>query len=588
MITRDDFIRAIKLFEKKHGPLEQCLSKNPPEATVRALLENPIIHGYLARDVTKVQFADTHPLLTDSDNPEENDRTDHHELRIYKLLPNVVAYREGSINTAEFYKEGTNKGGDKLFKEEMELLNKQHTHINAGDPRDIYRIATYIRGYDFAGLTHISPQQTAVFLLSPNWKDSHASTIVSIIDPVTQRVLLSLFLNSAQNDTCYEYSKPRFLGQENWSTRTMPHHKSSLFDYVKRIFPEAMNDSKFSSKPPTLVMNSTENAALLVNYTDDDYDSEQYLAFIKQYKNHTIFHVKDGEMDIRYRRQIPFLDVSHHLQTEEDDMNCALYGLNFIQAITTLLTQPAIAAQVIEHARTIYQQGEGAPLAIDAENKLKTIFKEQLKAYLPAYYSSENGEKRVPTALREFHLKQRWILGQHSLDYFYPIKEVMGQIEHVKNDSDQITQTIQATLLNFEASKLLTTIQFDNHIHIINQKASKMEAKQINDKGYKLAAIAARTLHTHLFTAQNNFLQAKISKTEFKEICGHAITDAKKELSKHRGWSEIIASIGNALLFLCTASISWCALGRYRYFQPITDSMQKLNALDQCMQIQLS
>lgn len=361
--TRAMFVAAVKAFKLKHldvsgkpGKLKHLFdSEQTPEAekNITALLSDPVIHAYLSRTMSEVVFQDLHPKLSDSatKNKTEHSETDHYELKIYKHLPYRIIFRDENINQSAFYFRGTL--GTRLLKELFNLLFKNITKnisdIQANGPLDIYEIRT-----DIITKNLQSPQPAILprFTLYANWKDDHATTIINIMDPTTQRTLVTLLLNNLQDKNYFDYISARIL------------------DYV------SMNiNGKFS-----------------------------------------------GQII-----QTPFIDVSHNLQLGNDDMNCALYSLNFIKGLTEMLKNREIADKA-------YALASNIKTSLSAEEELRIIFQETLKEYIPEYYDP-HGTKKSPKALQEFHLQQRWDLGTLSLETFFPILAIPVDDRPIQNTS---------------------------------------------------------------------------------------------------------------------------------------------------------
>jgi hypothetical protein len=420
MVSRAEFVQAIRDFKKTyHGKLKDILRGYANPEAIKAFWANPIIHAYLARP--SVTFTDKHPLLQDSKTKAEHDTTDHYELKVYQYLPNAVVYRDNDITTPKFYTSGTRYHLD-VFKKLFKTFCQDSDDIEVAGPYDIYVCAqqTYSSFLTFEG------EKTAPrFLIQANWKDEHASTCITVLDPITHHALITFFINSSHSEAVYEHLKERFLTEQQTSLSNLPEtDKAILKSYLAKTFSIDIDDDTVLSQPPTLFKNQEEKAAFALNYSSADYHSKAYAALVDGPDIETIylFGIRKSfgrsfpNLSIKHTAKTPFVDASHHLQQAADDQNCVLYSMNFIQALTEMLKQPAVADRVFELACAI----KTSPTAME---DLVHIFQEDLKADLPCYYDAVTKASKSPTALEDFHLQQRWEIGGKSLSLLHPLEE---------------------------------------------------------------------------------------------------------------------------------------------------------------------
>lgn len=417
MVTRAEFIQAVRDFKKVHGgKLKDLLNrKTNPEAT-DAFLNNPVIHAYLARP--SVTFVDQHPLLQDSKTKEEHDASDHYELMVYKYLPGAIAYRDSDITSSKFYVSGTEAYRHEFFDNILQSFNRGLPDIAVNYPSDIYAIAFAVHRHVFASDEEASPR----FLISPNWKDTHASACITILDPSTRHALITLFINSSQNFGYYSYIKERFLKRSfNTSSEISEHIVKRLKNYLTKTFSIDPDEASLPTQPTSLLVNKEERAALAINYHSysKEYEETEHspeIETIYDFSMSRYYEPPAPILTMAHTPKTPFIDVSHHLQQRDDDRNCVLYSTNFIQAMVEMLKQPAVADRVFELARNVKTN----PAAIET---LVHIFREDLKAYLPCYYDRATGTPKSDSELEAFHLNQRWELGGKSLSILHPVKQ---------------------------------------------------------------------------------------------------------------------------------------------------------------------
>lgn len=417
MVTRSEFIKAVKEFKRfHHGKLKDLLNKTThPEAT-KDFWANPIIHAYLARP--SVTFIDKHPHLMDSRTKEEHDDSDYYELKIYQYLPNVIVYRDSEINTPKFYTEGAY--ASQLFHQLLKNFAHGSTDIEMMGIADIYHIASKVTKRFINSEVKVHPR----FVLSANWKDTHATALLTVLDPFTGRALLTLFMNSYQNEEHYKRYKTSFLIRQTETTLIpsrssfQQHEIDLLKQYVLKTFKLDIDDANLSSKPATLLKNLEEKAIFCLNYTSSNFYSAEYLALENSPEIETSYSFnKDSpatqkEFTITHMPKIPFIDVSHELQLADDDKNCAFYSLNFIQAITNLLKQSEQAERIFALANSVKSDPRATEILIH-------IFREELKTYLPQYYDACTKAPKPRASIEAFHLNQRWEIGARSVSMLH-------------------------------------------------------------------------------------------------------------------------------------------------------------------------
>lgn len=384
-VTRAEFVQAVKAFKRSHGKkLKELLNPNHPDA-VKEFWSNLIIRAYLAR--SNIAFIDKHPDLKDSTHKDEHEHTDHYELKIYKYLPKDVFYRNEFVAQPQFYIKGTHTQ-EEAFDKILKAQCFQHDDINIKTGVDIYEIVENIVSY------RTSDQKIrARFLVYEQSKDAHATTFISIMNPETGSMLASIFVNSWNQKTYYNYINERYGMEHSLFRKFMP-------DSLKQIL---------KAKGSEVEVNRSEKYAVIYHGPDVKEQSEQF----RELSDIDMVYIIDPGYSSRFILTSPLIDASHHLQLEEDDLNCALYSLNFIKAITQMLTDPAIADR-------IYRLAESVKKDPAAAQELTHIFQEELKQFLPQYYDQETKEPRTAAELEEFHLKQRWLMGALSISLQHP------------------------------------------------------------------------------------------------------------------------------------------------------------------------
>ena len=274
MITRTEFVQAIRDFKRKHGgKLKDLLNPETNPETVKVFWANPIIHAYLARPA--ITFVDKHPQLYDSKTKNEHETTDHYELKLYKYLPDEVFYRKSHITSSKFYTSGT-VGDDRhydVFEKLLKSFSEGLPDINVMRPsEDASAGATMFLDHDGA----LFPR----FHLHANWKGNHASTLLTILDPLTGMALIIFFMNSWQAEGYYEFIKEPFL-QRNSIRVGLDQTTATIKNYLHKTFSVNVDSDLLANQPATLLINKDKRAVFTINYPINEYAAIEKLPDIE-------------------------------------------------------------------------------------------------------------------------------------------------------------------------------------------------------------------------------------------------------------------------------------------------------------------
>lgn len=454
MITRDQFNQEVALFEARYNlSLEDFLQD---DTCSLAFFGNNIIRGYLSRPFHRIEFADNHPLF--------DEELDRYELAIYKTLPNLIAYRNDQINTVSFYTDGS-----ACYRYLMKLIRLAEPiahDIALYGPYDIYKIANEIVSPQFC---HLEGKASPRFKIFANMKDAHSTTVLSIVDPHSQRSLINILINSWNNieaeNSYYEYSKVRLLMDQFYSSEEIqdanfeiePRLNISVAETeLKRLFSIDFKSFTFPEKPVLLAHYPADKWTFYTDYKlgikrvnnvcKDQQESvvcfinptnaSEYTYIGKRIDNvDKIYTIKrDAKnnknyiIDLRYKPNEIFVDASHHLQIGENDANCSLYSFNFVKAIIRLLNDTVNKETIFQLAQKAAQKDN------DAKNQLIRIFQHDLKRYLPEYYEQWTGTPKTLDALKAYHLRLRWECGTRSIAMLSPhaLQSQSSQVESTK------------------------------------------------------------------------------------------------------------------------------------------------------------
>ena len=434
--TKAEFVAAIRGFKKKHQvKLKDFLVNsawqgnqrphysdkdfiNEDQARLREeFFNDPVIKGYLSRDSRFVLFNESRPALIS--DPTKPDESDYYECKIYAL----AAQKEGTMflpyraNVMEdsFYQSGT--FDQTIFRNVKTTSRGNKELVQKGE--DIYKIRAHLREVELGQFNdEIKKEYNNIhFIISPNAKDTHATTIVSVIQKGTFRHLASIFINSCESEKYFQYTSQRFNLRSN-TVNTVKLLSGEKWEPIYAKFKEQIGDK-------TAYVDKKKREGYLLNPEEDPFltntgnvEIENVYRAFEEEKIDIVHIIKDSKSSgkvytIRGNRQVPLIDASHNLQIKKEDNNCSLYSFNFIQGIADMLGDELVADKVYHLAEQIDSGTESEKKA--AQLALTTIFREDLKHYVPSYYDT-NGHQKLYDQIKEHHLYQRWDLGSLGME----------------------------------------------------------------------------------------------------------------------------------------------------------------------------
>lgn len=439
-ITRIEFVSAVRQFKTKYQvKLKDLLKVDGNPAILKDFWSNPIIRGYLGR--ASVLFIEKHPALNDSSNKEDHETSDHYELKIYKYLPNVIPYRNAQITNSEFYTTGTFYSQKDIFGSFFTALNKNERYI-VHTPMSLDAIV-YISTRNF-----YNSGSYKRFNIFPNWEldNKHAINFVTILAP-NKMPLAVIMLDSepitittdvTQINKAFHnlFFREIFLDEKIRPTSM----EERIIKYFNSLTSIDIQDPELKKKDPTMLIFKEQKAVFLINqknrYEETD-ECKQILALndIKVIYIYKLDKMYDDArvLTVNYKPDFPFIPVSCNLQIDENDNNCVLYGLNFAEAVTNLLSDN-------NQADAIYDLACSATTNSQSIDTLNQIFQENLKKYLPCYYDPSTLAEKSHAEIEIFHLNQRWSLGNKFLTGLHSSETRLAEENHDNNTQKTINK----------------------------------------------------------------------------------------------------------------------------------------------------
>jgi len=133
-------------------------------------------------------------------------------------------------------------------------------------------------------------------------------------------------------------------------------------------------------------------------------------------------------------------------------------------------------------------------------------------------------------------------------------------------------------LLALPRAELTGRQQFARALDILKNQTYNMVIKSPNNAKYRRAAEVSFKLHTTLDQlAQDYFVHARPTQAiqdQFAAACRAAVAEASPILSQHRGYKQVLADILNVVLNVVTLGLLRPIRGRWRFFEPDTESMR--------------
>jgi hypothetical protein len=155
-----------------------------------------------------------------------------------------------------------------------------------------------------------------------------------------------------------------------------------------------------------------------------------------------------------------------------------------------------------------------------------------------------------------------------------------SQTQPIRVDSmvQLLEKEANTTGTEFNSFSPKTTREKERTLLDIRILSIKEKAEELKTNAHENAYKVAIALHTTLTQLNDQYKDGTINYLKFNHDSKTAITKARPELEKHRGWKEIL---GNIALCILGLGLGYFALCAYRgcFFKFETDSAKKLNDL---------
>lgn len=389
ILSRSEFNREVRAFKNQyHGKLKNLLDAKKSPGAYMTFFANPKICQYLMRQ--SIHFKDKKLALTDTIEKLDYDNSDHYELQIYKKTSPFIPYRwEGP----GFYSKATVDSTEVFLLEQLKgcIQSSYVAFKGYTQPSIESRRASLIKAKATLNLAletrYLAPIELSIC------GDGHANLLVTISDPDKKTLLCTLMIESVPREANRHYDLRKqecdtvnqVLGC-NLNEKILP---QSIQRYLLDHFNVGLEHCDANAPPQTY---RNQESILLINQCEEfNFHRDATISWSFEFKNNQFF--------LLHRNSTPFEMILHPLQTMPDDMNCVLYSINFAKGIAQLLeNDPLVFDTIILAARTS-----------DIET-LVAVFQKKLKLSLPQYYNHD-GTVKAPGMIEEFHLQQRWEVG---------------------------------------------------------------------------------------------------------------------------------------------------------------------------------
>lgn len=422
---KESFNKVVVEFKKQDKKLKDSLRD---KRSKQDFFEHPTIRNYLSRKADSIIFSENHPQLIDSTTKENKKKTDHYELKIYKLFPDLFPYRNADVNSPTFYNQTTFYNHFPFLRAlYYNALTSNDISVELGCQNKLEMCPIFFDSDFLHHKIQKTPSTFSRFLLKSISLSGHMFTMISIRNPETSEVLCTLILDS-ELSTFSNQVKAR-LHSKRWYTSfdefdglsNAPDTFFAITNYLDKHFSLGFDKSLELEKRSFYVINEKEQIALFLNWEKNKGSKEVYDRIATDPRVKILFDLNfeadnTWSLELTFTKMPPIINVSHNLQLTKGDNNCTLFSLNFIQAIAKMLSNKELADKIYalaNHSDNVEN--------IPTKEILVEIFREELKSYLPCYYGPTKIAKSQEE-LKNYHLRQRWNIGSSSLSFFYPLK----------------------------------------------------------------------------------------------------------------------------------------------------------------------
>ncbi|KTD64147.1 hypothetical protein [Legionella shakespearei] len=288
----------------------------------------------------------------------------------------------------------------------------------------------------------------------------------------------------------------------------------------------------------------------------------------------SFYAVTDSEIDIEAQRML-------------DEINALVNNQELINA-RHLLSDKQIERAIIDQKYEIEQTANERKQTVKAAHSVIKACVAQIGRLAVSFAGSDT--------LDGVNKKQGVLLGELNLlqnrSYVIHAQRVLGRASQSLQDAAEakrlsIAHAAQLAREQIQfrarrsAEEFLLKIDFTGQMNkILSMKARLQQNGQENAK-YELAAEKAQELCDALLEAKRLFLISDLPEKQrlitFRDKSLTAINTVLPVLAEHRGWKEFLADLANVIIAVCSVCLVNLIAGRFRLFQPQTDSAIVVN-----------
>jgi hypothetical protein len=296
-------------------------------------------------------------------------------------------------------------------------------------------------------------------------------------------------------------------------------------------------------------------------------------------------------------RRMSELKISFHAVTDSD---IDIEAQRMFDTIDALVNDPGlvnarklVSDKQIEHAITnqkyeIEQTADERKQSVKAAHSVITACVAQIERLTVSFADSNTRDavnRKQRSLLEELNLFQNRAHVIHAQRVLGGSSEILQNALEVKRQSiaHSAQRAIEQITLQTRrgAEEFLVKIDFTGQMDKILSMKTRLQRDGQENTQYKVAGEKAQDLCDALLEAKRSFLISNLPEKQrlinFRDQSLTAINSALPVLAEHRGWKEFLANLANVIIAVCSVCLANLIAGRFRIFQPQTDSAIVVN-----------